>query len=100
MKHPMSWTLRLHARGKLEEFKKAVRAVLKHHFHIHNLCGNCCETKCQLKSEKQIVYRCKDKNKELYVLFKKHHDEFMEEDGAWKELHHLHDGTMWTVPIS
>ena len=40
MKRRMSWTLRLHCGGTYEEFRRAVTAVLEHHFDNHEFCGS------------------------------------------------------------
>jgi hypothetical protein len=43
MKRRLSWTLKLHSGGTYEEFKRAVQAVLEHHFHNHEFCADWCQ---------------------------------------------------------
>jgi hypothetical protein len=37
MKQKMSWAFGLHSGGTFDEFQKAVRVVLEHHFNNHDL---------------------------------------------------------------
>ena len=90
MKQRMSWTLRLFGGGTFEEFLRAFQAVLEHHFDNHELCATWCTEKSALGTEKKRIFRCKEKNKDMYLCFKKHHDQFMQEDSL-REPHHSHD---------
>jgi hypothetical protein len=91
MKRRMSWTLRLYASGSFEDFQTAVTAVLEHHFNNHDHCGTWCKAKYGSDAEKkELRFRCKTTNHAMYLLFKSHHDQFMQEDSL-RDLHHPHN---------
>jgi hypothetical protein len=94
MKRQLSWTLRLHCFGTYEEFQTAVLAVLEHHFNNHQYCGDWCQASKVAGAEEVsaagLRFRCKERNKELYLVLKKHHEEFMEESKL-RQLFHRYD---------
>jgi hypothetical protein len=93
MKRRLSWTLRLHCFGTYEEFQTAVLAVLEHHFNNHQFCGDWCKSTSGTEEEVSAAglrFRCKERNKELYLVLKKHHEEFMEESKL-RQLFHTYD---------
>jgi hypothetical protein len=94
MKHRLSWTLRLHSSGTYEQFKKAVVAVLEHHFDNHDYCADWCKARKGTENEVResgLLFRCKICNKaELYLFLKKHHDDFMV-DMKLRQLFHQYD---------
>jgi hypothetical protein len=88
----MSWTLWLYAAaGTFKEFNRMVSAVLEHHFNNHDLIGEWCKAKKQRsdRESEKLCFRCKEKNNELCLHFKKHREEFMGKE-ALVELHHPH----------
>jgi hypothetical protein len=94
IKRRLSWTLRLHCLfGIYEQFQTAVLAVLEHHFNNHQFCGNWCKSTSGTAEEVSAAglrFRCKERNKELYLVLKKHHEEFMEESKL-RQLFHSYD---------
>jgi hypothetical protein len=79
MKRRLSWTLHLHSAGTYDEFKEAVITVIEHHFNNHDSCGDWCKAASGTEEEVRqtgLRFRCKVRNKELYLFLKKHHDEF------------------------
>jgi hypothetical protein len=93
MKHRMSWTLRLHSRGTFLQFQTAVKAVLEHHFNNHEHCEVWCKHGHGMEEEKcasRFRFRCKGRNKELYLCLKQHHEKFMEESKLC-QLWHRYD---------
>jgi hypothetical protein len=93
MKRRMSWTLRLHSNGTYAEFRKAVLAVLEHHFNNHQHCAEWCKSATGTVEEIResgLRFRCKVRNKELYLFLKGHHEQFME-DAKLRQLHHQYD---------
>ena len=95
MKRRMSWTLRLHSDGTYLEFRKAVLAVLEHHFNNHEHCGSWCKSIGGDQTEEEgrelgLRFRCKERNKDLYVFLKRHHEKFME-DSKLVQLWHRYD---------
>jgi hypothetical protein len=88
MKRRMSYTLRLHTGGTYEEFKKAMTAVLQHHFNDHSFCGDWCPARD--KPADGFRFRCKERNKDMYEFMSKNHEIFMEEDKL-KQLFHMYD---------
>jgi hypothetical protein len=91
MKRRLSWTLKLHCGGTYEDFKKAVQAVLEHHFGNHEFCADWCEARNGTAAEvreKGMRFRKKDDFKgELYLFLKAHHEEFMV-DEKLRQLYH------------
>ena len=95
MKRRMSYTLKLHTGGTYEEFKKAIMAVLEHHFNEHKYCSDWCPSSGNKNSgvdvhKIRLRFQSKDSNKDMYEFMKKHHEEFMQEDKL-KQLYHLYD---------
>jgi hypothetical protein len=75
-------TLRLHSNGMYAKFCQAVLAVLEHHFNNHQHCANWCKSVSGTAEEVRdsgLCFRCKVRNKELYLFLKGHHEQFMEE---------------------
>jgi hypothetical protein len=96
MKRRMSWTLRLHSNGTYTEFRKAVLAVLEHHFDNHQHCADWCQAASGTAEEIRdsgLRFRSKERNKELYLFLKSHHEQFMEETKL-RQLYHQYDTNM------
>jgi hypothetical protein len=97
MKRRLSWTLRLHCFGTYEDFQTAVLAVLEHHFNNHQYCGDWCQATSGTMEEvraSRLRFRCKEQNKELYDVLKKHHELFMEESKLRQLFHHYDTNTV------
>lgn len=70
----------MHSAGTYDEFTKAVVAVLEHHFDNHEHCSNWCQARKGMQEEvrdSRLCFRCKIRNKELYLFLKKHQEDFM-----------------------
>jgi hypothetical protein len=91
MKRQLSWTLKLHCGGTYNEFKKAVHAVLEHHFDSHKLCAEWCKATKGTPEEvrgKGMRFRSKDDFQgQLYLFLKTHHEEFMVDDKLRQLFH-------------
>jgi hypothetical protein len=73
--------------------KKAVVAVLEHHFDDHDYCTDWCQARKGTEKEVRdsgLQFRCKICNKELYLFLKKNHEEFMA-DTKFRQLFHQYD---------
>jgi hypothetical protein len=93
MKRRLSWTLRLHCFGTYDAMKTAVSAVLEHHFNIHEFCMDWCQARnvtAEAVRDANLRFMCKERNKELYLFMKKHHEQFMEESKL-RQLFHQYD---------
>jgi hypothetical protein len=77
-------------RGTYEEMVTAVCACLEHHFNIHKLCGNWCKaakgTEQEIRST-GLQFRCKQRNQDMYLFMKKHHEDFMEDSKLCQLFH-------------
>jgi hypothetical protein len=94
MKRRLSWTLRLHCFGTYDAMKTAVRAVLEHHFNNHEFCVDWCQARngaAEAVGDAGLRFRCKERNKELYLFMKKHHEQFMEESKLRQLFHQYYD---------
>jgi hypothetical protein len=52
-----------------DEWTTKARAVLEHHFDVHEFCGDWCKRKAETAAEKETsnkAYRCKTKHEQLY----------------------------------
>lgn len=93
LKRNMAWTLKLKPLEEdctYDDFKNAVQAVLNHHFNDHALCGNWCQAKNLTLVElstKGLKYHDKLKDNNMYLMFKKVHDEFMKEENLIQLFH-------------
>jgi hypothetical protein len=66
-----------------ERVRKAA-VIYEHHFDCHDYCGNFCRRKLELETgddeQSEKFYRCKVRNKELYVRIKSIIDEYITKD--------------------
>jgi hypothetical protein len=93
MKRNMGYAIHQNKTGDLDQMRKAMTAVLEHHFNDHMYCGAWCPAlfwKDDEKVRKALKYRCKTKHSKLYEQSKTHHDKFV--TGIWmKDLMHKYD---------
>ncbi len=62
--------------------RKAMTAVLEHHFDNHQYCSDWCKSAKGAEEEIResgIRFRYKERKKDLYLLLKKHHDKSRED---------------------
>ena len=63
--------------GPFLEFQEAMKAVVEHHFNNHEFCSAWCPAKKwagEEKVRKELRYRCKIKDRELYEQFTEIHE--------------------------
>jgi hypothetical protein len=74
-------------------FQRAAKAVLEHHFNNHKFCDEWCPWKKWGEEErifKELKYRCKEADKELYLQFCKLHLVLTTEEGLRDLYHDVH----------
>jgi hypothetical protein len=94
MKRRMSHALRLHAKGTHKQFSDSVRAALERHFNNHAFCGDWCPGNKDATEEEVsssgLKFCCKIRSKDMHLVMKKRHDEFMEEEKSQMSCHEHH----------
>jgi hypothetical protein len=83
-------TVHQNKKKDLNQMRKALTAVLEHHFNNHTFCGEWCRAlfwKDDERVSKALKYRCKKKNAKLYEQWKTHHDKFVADNWIRDFMH-------------
>jgi hypothetical protein len=93
MKRNMGYAIHQNKKKDLDGMRKAMTAILEHHFNDHTFCGEWCRAlfwKDDERVRQALKYRCKEKNSKLYEQLKIHHDKFVTDEWI-RDLMHDYD---------
>jgi hypothetical protein len=93
MKRNFAYFLHMYRQESFQQFKKAAKAVLEHHFNNHEFCGEWCPANRWREDEKKLKilkYRCKVKHAKLYEQMSTIHNTYTDVWNLRDVYHEVH----------